>query len=164
MNSHKPFTRAYRERSIKLVVAGLLIIGWYAAVTPVLAHHSGAMFDQEKVKEVTGTVKEFQWKNPHVWIQINVKKLRWCRGRVERRGWWSEFVVPAGLAPEHLQARRHGDGANQSDARWLSGGGICRGEVFRWKNAGPVELSELPRSTRAKARDYEHAETFLLTS
>ena len=36
------------------------------------AHHSAAMFDNEKVKELKGTIKEFQWKNPHVWIQILV--------------------------------------------------------------------------------------------
>src|SRR5919197_169126 len=37
------------------------------------AHHSAAMFDLEKVKELSGTVKEFQWKNPHVWIQVEVQ-------------------------------------------------------------------------------------------
>ena len=36
------------------------------------AHHSGAMFDNQQVKELQGTIKEFQWKNPHVWIQINL--------------------------------------------------------------------------------------------
>jgi len=34
------------------------------------AHHSSAMFDKEQVVEVSATVREFQWTNPHVWIQI----------------------------------------------------------------------------------------------
>ncbi len=42
------------------------------AVQPALAHHSFAMFDRTKTVEVTGTVKEFQWTNPHNWIQVMV--------------------------------------------------------------------------------------------
>ena len=38
-----------------------------------LGHHSAAMFDNTKVMEISGTVKEFQWTNPHVWIQVNVQ-------------------------------------------------------------------------------------------
>lgn len=37
-----------------------------------LAHHSFAMFDQQTRKTLTGTVKEFQWTNPHCWIQVLV--------------------------------------------------------------------------------------------
>lgn len=36
------------------------------------AHHSFAMFDNEKEQTIEGEVKEFQWTNPHIWIQINV--------------------------------------------------------------------------------------------
>ncbi|HMA10634.1 MAG TPA: DUF6152 family protein [Steroidobacteraceae bacterium] len=36
------------------------------------AHHSFAMFDNEKEQVIEGTVKEFQWTNPHIWIQVNV--------------------------------------------------------------------------------------------
>jgi hypothetical protein len=34
------------------------------------AHHSGAMFEPTKSIEFDGTVKEFQWTNPHSWLQI----------------------------------------------------------------------------------------------
>jgi hypothetical protein len=37
------------------------------------AHHSDAMFEREKVLELSGTVKEFQFTNPHTWIQVDVK-------------------------------------------------------------------------------------------
>lgn len=37
------------------------------------AHHSDAMFQREKVVELSGTVKEFQFTNPHTWIQLDVK-------------------------------------------------------------------------------------------
>ena len=37
---------------------------------PALAHHSFAMFDADKTVTMTGTVKEFEWTNPHVWLRI----------------------------------------------------------------------------------------------
>jgi hypothetical protein len=41
--------------------------------TPAFAHHSFAMFDRQKNVTLDGTVKEFQWTNPHIWIQLMVK-------------------------------------------------------------------------------------------
>jgi len=43
-----------------------------AIALPTTAHHSFAMFDREHPIEVRGTVREFQWTNPHVWIQVLV--------------------------------------------------------------------------------------------
>jgi hypothetical protein len=37
------------------------------------AHHSAAMFDDQTTVEITGTVKEFQYTNPHSWLLIDVK-------------------------------------------------------------------------------------------
>jgi hypothetical protein len=39
---------------------------------PALAHHSFAMFDRQKEITLKGTVKEFQWTNPHSFIEIEV--------------------------------------------------------------------------------------------
>jgi hypothetical protein len=38
--------------------------------TPASAHHSFTSFDRDKILTVAGTVKDFQWTNPHVWIQL----------------------------------------------------------------------------------------------
>jgi Family of unknown function (DUF6152) len=37
------------------------------------AHHSAVMFDDAKEITVTGTVKEFQYTNPHSWLLVDVK-------------------------------------------------------------------------------------------
>lgn len=37
------------------------------------AHHSMAMFDQTKKVSLTGSVVEFQWTNPHCYVQLAVK-------------------------------------------------------------------------------------------
>ena len=55
---------------------GLLRIGLgtlaLLSATPLLAHHSFAMFDTAREVTLAGTVREFQWTNPHSWLQLNV--------------------------------------------------------------------------------------------
>ena len=52
----------------KACVAAMLLL-----FSPFLgAHHSSAMFDSERVIETTATVTEFQWTNPHIWIEIRI--------------------------------------------------------------------------------------------
>ena len=55
----------------------LMVITAIAAValgaSSASAHHSFAMFDNTKNVTIEGTVKEFQWTNPHSWIQVMVK-------------------------------------------------------------------------------------------
>jgi hypothetical protein len=51
---------------------------------PAFAHHSFAMFDAEKTFTMKGTVKEFEWTNPHSWLRVTVldektgKPLLWA--------------------------------------------------------------------------------------
>jgi len=52
----------------KVVIASCAL----ALATPALAHHSAAMFDHEKKVSLQGTVKEFQYTNPHSWLQVMV--------------------------------------------------------------------------------------------
>jgi len=37
-----------------------------------LAHHSFAAFDQNKIVSLSGTVKDWQWTNPHTWLVLEV--------------------------------------------------------------------------------------------
>jgi hypothetical protein len=50
----------------------LLTAAAFPAAT-VRAHHSPVMFDQSQPRTMTGTVREFQWTNPHSYIQLVVK-------------------------------------------------------------------------------------------
>ena len=42
------------------------------AAPPAMAHHSSAMFDSTKVVTVTGPVKDYQYVQPHTWIDVGV--------------------------------------------------------------------------------------------
>lgn len=56
---------AHRVLAIAALLAGL-----FPAAS--MAHHSTAEFDYTKVYQVKGTIKEFQWTNPHAWVQVLV--------------------------------------------------------------------------------------------
>ena len=64
-----------------------------AGAAPASAHHSFAMFDAQKTMVLEGTVKEFQWTNPHCWVQITVKDPA---GKVVE--WGIEGGSPNGLS------------------------------------------------------------------
>ena len=65
-------------------------------------HHSFAMFDLDKEVTLEGVVKEFQWTNPHVWLQILVSDAKgqtteWsleagAPGMLTRTGWKSSML------------------------------------------------------------------------
>ena len=57
---------------MKRLLRHALILASMCVVGAVHAHHSGAMFDDTKVIEVTGVVKEFQYTNPHSWLLVDV--------------------------------------------------------------------------------------------
>lgn len=56
-----------RNKTAALIASCLLAC---APAGAALAHHSFAMFDQTRQVTVVGTVKEFQWTNPHAYIEV----------------------------------------------------------------------------------------------
>jgi len=69
-----------------------------------LAHHSFAMFDQSQTVTLQGTVADFRWTNPHVFIEVLVK------GESGADEEWSiemtspEHLARAGWRPATLRA------------------------------------------------------------
>jgi hypothetical protein len=68
------------------------------------AHHSFATFDSTKEVTVRGVVKEFQWANPHIWIQVlqpgaGGKTVEWSieggsPNGLKRQGWTGQSIKP----------------------------------------------------------------------
>jgi hypothetical protein len=82
-----------------------MVVGVIICATPVKAHHSFAMFDQGRTITITGTVKEFQWINPHVliWVEVsgarNPQPIVWSieatsPGILRRQGWSKDSLKP----------------------------------------------------------------------
>jgi hypothetical protein len=53
------------------VFAAICAIIAFAAMNPALSHHSFAMFDHDHQIKLSGTVSQFQWSNPHVYIEMD---------------------------------------------------------------------------------------------
>lgn len=90
-----------RHRPVSLLALVLMLL---LPVAPVLAHHSAAMFDDQQSVTLTGTVKQFQWSNPHCWIQLLVSDkagpVEWSveMGSPSQlyRGGWRPSILHAG--------------------------------------------------------------------
>lgn len=56
----------------KRLLGGICGIG-LAVAGQASAHHSFAMYDTSREVVLDGVVRNFQWTNPHTWIEITVK-------------------------------------------------------------------------------------------
>ena len=62
------------------------------------------MFDREHTQVITGVIREFQWTNPHTWIQVIVtdaagRQVEWSLeggspGILSRNGWKRTSLKP----------------------------------------------------------------------
>jgi len=110
------------------------------------AHHSFAMFDQQKSVTVKGQVVEFQWTNPHAFIELDVPDGhggtdRWSvelnsPNNLTRQGWRRSSLTAGQTVSVTLNPLRSGkkgglfnkvvfaDGKVLSDVRSANGGPI----------------------------------------
>lgn len=122
---------------MKSIFNATLAVFLLGVLTPIDAssHHSSAMFDKEEVREVTATVREFQWTNPHVWIQIMVtdetgEATEWSieglgPNSLFRNGWRPNSFKPGDVIKIRFNPMRDGSnaggfvGASFADGRTL---------------------------------------------
>ena len=79
-------------RALITAAFGALVLAFSA---PAYVHHSGAMFDGEKVITITGTVTEFSWTNPHASFRVDVPN-----GAGKLESWAIEMNSPNNLVHE----------------------------------------------------------------
>lgn len=77
------------------VLAAILFSGFVAATAGAAPHHGFAVFDTSSQKTITGTVREFQWTNPHTWVWLDVPN---GKGGVDTYGF-------EGMSPNYLERR-----------------------------------------------------------
>ena len=79
----------------------MLLLG--AAVAPATAHHSFSMFDAQKEVVLTGTIKEFQWSNPHTWIHLEVTKTDGTKEEWMVEGGTPNTLLRRGITKDSLK-------------------------------------------------------------
>ena len=122
----------------KMALGGALLLALGAGTAQ--AHHSFAMFDQQKEMTLTGTVKEFQWTNPHCYIQLMVpgnggKQVEWSMEMgapmyLYARGWRPRSIKPGDQITIKLNPLRNGKPrrlvveANSADGKQIGTRGL----------------------------------------
>lgn len=128
----------YRIRWVNAVALVSLLM-WNLAS----AHHSFAVFDKEREVVLKGTIKEFQWTNPHAWIQFiapNEKgelvewSLEWAAVNVlARQGWKKTSLKPGDKLTIVINPMRDGSNGG-SVARIMTPDGVVLPQA---KSASP---------------------------
>jgi hypothetical protein len=138
-----------RTAAVALTLAGMAVSA--------LAHHSFAMFDQAAAQRVTlkGKVAEFQWTNPHAFIQLEVagaagKPEIWSielnsPNNLKRQGWKSTSLktgdqITLITAPLRDMSEHKG---GLFISLTLADGTVLKEAAFAG-NAGPVNVPALP--------------------
>ena len=127
--------------SSRFKLAPALVLAAALLAAPASAHHSYAMYEQKEIK-LQGTVKELQWTNPHIFLQVLVPDGKggndeWALegggpGQIGRQGWKFNSVkagekVTVGVAP--LKDGQKGGAlivVIKADGSRLNGGPLAR--------------------------------------
>ncbi len=126
------------KSAFKSAFSTLIAVVALVFALPVWAHHSYAMFDRDKKITLTGTVKEFQWNNPHCFIQVLVPSqdasqtgtVEWsvemgAPAQLVRSGWKSSTVKPGDRVSVVIFPLRDGtNGGGYVSASWPDGKAI----------------------------------------
>jgi hypothetical protein len=126
---------------VAVMLGVVALVGTLVVARPAVAHHSGAGFDSTKVMELTATVKEFQFTNPHTWLQVFVEDAK--GGKVE---WSLEWGSPNSLGRQGVRPSSFPPGAkitvrlnpmtNGAPAGGFVGAKFADGKTLgRWEDA-----------------------------
>ena len=93
-----------RKLNIRCAILFLYALWLTVFTLPISAHHAASMFDRDESVDLVGKIVEFQWTNPHIWIQISVENKdgeleEWSveggvPNRLYRSGWRPNSFVP----------------------------------------------------------------------
>jgi hypothetical protein len=88
-------------KKITLFVLGCSLFGISAA--SVLAHHSAAAFNTQQTVTVAGIVKVYNFKNPHVYLTLEVKRPDGSTGTMEVEAGAASVLSPLGFNKDSVK-------------------------------------------------------------
>ncbi len=131
------------KRPLTTLFAGVLTgLAATAGATGALAHHSFAMFDQSRQVTLVGTVKEFQWTNPHTFIElVDGSGKTWSvelnsPNNLLRQGWKRTALSPGDKVTVIINPLRDGKPGGLFNAVTLPNGTVLGNP----KPTGPINV------------------------
>jgi hypothetical protein len=128
--------------------SGLAVLFALIATTSVArAHHSFAMYDTDKVVVLQGTVKEFEWTNPHALLWINgaadggatelwTVELPTSPGNLVRMGWSKHSLQPGQAVSVEINPLRDGQHGGSFKKAKLASGEVLVATAYDPTDAG----------------------------
>ena len=91
----------------RIVETGLACSVALAVVAPAHAHHSAAAFDTQKEIRVTGTITAYSFRNPHVYMLLQVKKADGSVISMDVEAGAAAVLNPLGFTRDSAPLTRH---------------------------------------------------------
>ncbi len=80
-----------------------MLLGLVSIAGPLSAHHSRAMFDTDVLVSVEGVVTNVEWRNPHMWVTLDVPTEDGGTESWGFEGSGAAAMVASGISPEILK-------------------------------------------------------------
>src|ERR1044071_2394 len=90
------------KHSFRIVLAAAALLGLFGVSAA--AHHSFSAFDVTTQKSITGTVKQVDWTNPHIWLWIDVPNEKGSADTYGFEGMSPNFLARRGWTRTTLKA------------------------------------------------------------
>ncbi len=110
-----------------------------------LAHHSNAMYERTRTMEVSGTVREFQWTNPHTFIELTVESPNGAQnftiegptpGVLRSQGWKFNSLKPGDQVVVKVHPLKQGQGGGLISVTLKDGTILPGGNAYTADKAG----------------------------
>ena len=87
------------SKIVHVIAACSMLIGFAGSA---LAHHSAAAFDTQQEIKVSGTVTEYKFRNPHVYMSLQVKKADGSTSLMEVEAGAASVLSPLGFTKDSV--------------------------------------------------------------
>jgi hypothetical protein len=111
---------------------GLAAISILAVGLPASAHHAAVMYERDRTLSVSGTVREFNFINPHSWLYIVVRDANgqtreWAiesssTASLMRRGWGRDSIKPGDTVSVTFRPMRDGSPGGELETLTMADG------------------------------------------
>jgi hypothetical protein len=138
----------------RLALTAALLAGTPFVTLMAVAHHSFAMFDRDKEVTLVGTVREFQWTNPHAFIEMDVPDAKgtpekWSielnsPNNLTRQGWKSSMLKAGDKVSVTMNPLRDGKHGGLFVSVVLPDGKVLK-DPTRRQLPPPEATGELPK-------------------